>query len=91
MDNHPATDAELSPTDAQLLSRFTDAGDHAAYEQLVRRYCGMVYRLCRRITDSAHDSEDAVQKVFSKLAQRAHTPNLGAWFENTIDIVIGDR
>ena len=24
-------------------------------------------------------------------AQRGRTPNLGAWFENTIDIVIGDR
>lgn len=24
-------------------------------------------------------------------AQRGRTPNLGAWFENTIDIVVGDR
>lgn len=58
-------------TDAELISRFSASGDQAAYEELVRRHAGMVYRVCRRLTGNVHDAEDAVQSVFATLAQRA--------------------
>lgn len=59
-------------TDAELISRFAASGDQAAYEELVRRHAGMVYRICRRLTGNSHDAEDAVQSVFATLAQQAN-------------------
>src|SRR3954451_10581817 len=58
-------------TDVVLISRFAASGEQAAYEELVRRHAGMVYRICRRLTGNAHDAEDAVQRVFATLAAQA--------------------
>src|SRR5829696_1423537 len=58
-------------SDAELISRFAASGEQAAYEELVRRHAGMVYRICRRLTGNAHDAEDAVQSVFATLASQA--------------------
>ncbi|MFD5829098.1 RNA polymerase sigma factor [Lentzea sp. NPDC060358] len=49
--------------DATLVARSRD-GDTRAYEQLVRRYQGPMYRLALRIVGSSGDAEDAVQDVF---------------------------
>jgi RNA polymerase sigma factor (sigma-70 family) len=58
-------------TDAQLLTRFAERGDEAAFEALVRRHAPMVLGVCRRLLRNAQDVEDAVQVVFLVLAQKA--------------------
>ncbi len=49
--------------DATLVARARD-GDVPAYEQLVRRYQGPMYRLAVRMLASTGDAEDVVQEVF---------------------------
>lgn len=49
--------------DATLVARSRD-GDTRAYEQLVRRYQGPMYRLALRVVGSSGDAEDVVQDVF---------------------------
>jgi RNA polymerase sigma-70 factor (ECF subfamily) len=49
--------------DATLVARARD-GDVPAYEQLVRRYQGPMYRLAARMLASRGDAEDVVQDVF---------------------------
>jgi RNA polymerase sigma factor (sigma-70 family) len=58
-------------TDAQLLGRFADQGEEAAFEALVRRHAPMVLGTCRRLLRNAQDAEDAVQVVFLVLARKA--------------------
>ncbi|MBB2938252.1 RNA polymerase sigma-70 factor (ECF subfamily) [Amycolatopsis bartoniae] len=55
--------AEPSLDDATLVARARD-GDIRAYEELVRRYQGPMYRLALRMLASAGDAEDVVQDVF---------------------------
>jgi RNA polymerase sigma factor (sigma-70 family) len=57
--------------DAQLLTRFAERGDEAAFEALFRRHAPMVLGVCRRLLRNAQDAEDAVQVVFLVLAQKA--------------------
>ena len=57
--------------DAQLLTRFVERGDEAAFEALVRRHAPMVMGVCRRLLRNTQDVEDAVQVVFLVLAQKA--------------------
>jgi RNA polymerase sigma factor (sigma-70 family) len=61
--------ADLS--DAQLLTRFIERRDEAAFEALVRRHLPMVLGVSRRLLRNAQDVEDAVQVVFLVLAQKA--------------------
>lgn len=49
--------------DVTLVARARD-GDLGAYEQLVRRYQGPLYRLALRMLSSSADAEDVVQEVF---------------------------
>ncbi|HEX2130250.1 MAG TPA: sigma-70 family RNA polymerase sigma factor [Actinophytocola sp.] len=48
---------------ATLVARARD-GDVPAYEQLVRRYQGQMFRLAVRMLSSRGDAEDVVQEVF---------------------------
>jgi RNA polymerase sigma-70 factor (ECF subfamily) len=49
--------------DLTLLARCRD-GDRAAFAVFVRRHQGAVLRLCRALTSSSADAEDAAQETF---------------------------
>lgn len=58
-----ATEADPVLDDATLVARARD-GDVPAYEQLVLRYQGPMFRLSMRMLASRGDAEDVVQDVF---------------------------
>ncbi len=46
------------------------AGDPAAYEELIENYAEMVYRVAYRILQDPHDAEDAMQETFLTVYRR---------------------
>src|SRR3954467_4373908 len=70
-------------TDAQLVGRYAERRDAAAFEVLVWRHGPMVWATCRRILRHQHDIEDAFQATFLALARTAgklSTPQaVGGW------------
>src|SRR5712692_3146353 len=45
-------------------------GEVAAFEQLVKRYDGKLFRIAQSVTHNREDSQDAVQEAFLKAYQR---------------------
>jgi RNA polymerase sigma factor (sigma-70 family) len=70
-------------SDAQLLRRFAEARDEAAFELLARRHGSMVLGVCRRVLGDVHEAEDALQATFLVLARKAATVaryrSVGGW------------
>lgn len=60
--NEPSSEI---PDDLDLVRR-SQAGDTAAYEELIRRYHGKIYGLVYSMTSSREDAEDLTQEVFVK-------------------------
>src|SRR6266849_5161185 len=58
-------------SDRELLRRFADLRDEAAFTRLVRRHGPMVLSVCRRLLHNWHDAEDACQATFLVLASKA--------------------
>jgi RNA polymerase sigma factor (sigma-70 family) len=70
-------------SDEQLLRRFTQTRDAAAFEVLVRRHGPVVQGVCRRLLGPGPDLDDAFQATFLVLARQAGTirkrASLGSW------------
>src|SRR5690242_2699340 len=69
--------------DAELLRRFVETRDEAAFEVLVWRHGPMVLGTCRKLLGQVHDAEDAFQATFLTLARKADSiarrASLGSW------------
>ncbi len=69
----------------ELLDEFRSSGSQEPYEEIVRRYAGMVFGVCLRVTGDKHDAEDATQAVFLSLALQAKTSReityVGPWLQ----------
>src|SRR5687767_9717275 len=60
-------------TDADLVGRYAEHRDAAAFEVLVWRHAPMVWAACRRVLRHQHDVEDAFQATFLALARAAQS------------------
>ncbi len=64
--------------DGQLLARFADRRDEAAFSALVARHGPMVLATARAVSRNEQDAEDAFQATFLTLARRADSVRSGA-------------
>ena len=74
------------PADADLLQRFAESRDPAAFELLVWRHAGMVQATARAVLKDRHLAEDAAQAAFLLLAKHAGRvrTNPSGWLYRTV-------
>jgi RNA polymerase sigma factor (sigma-70 family) len=70
-------------SDAQLLQRFAEERDEAAFEVLVWRHGAMVLNVAQRLLRQSIDAEDVFQATFLTLARKASAirrgTSVGSW------------
>jgi RNA polymerase sigma factor (sigma-70 family) len=75
--------APASWSDRDLLRRYAETGDQAAFGAVVDRHAAMVLGVCRRLLPSQADAEDACQAVFLILCRKASSllwqPSVANW------------
>ncbi|MBY0526209.1 MAG: sigma-70 family RNA polymerase sigma factor [Gemmataceae bacterium] len=75
------TDGDLP--DRELLQRFVQSRDEAAFSVLMERHGPLVHRMCQRLLRDPHAAEDAFQATFLVLARKAASVRrpeaLGCW------------
>jgi RNA polymerase sigma factor (sigma-70 family) len=73
------------PSDGELLRRYLEAGDQAAFAALLRRHGTMVFAVCHSVLRQRDDAEDAFQAAFLILARKAGSirrqEGLGGWLQ----------
>ena len=70
--------------DQTLLSQYVATQDSDAFEELTRRYAGLVKGVCVRLSGNSHDAEEVAQECFLELARNAadvHT-SLAGWLRS---------
>jgi len=78
------------PDEAELVER-AQAGDAAAYEELVRRHAEVAFRVAHVITGDAADAEDAAQEGFLAGWQALHRFTPGAPLRPWLLRIIANR
>jgi RNA polymerase sigma factor (sigma-70 family) len=77
------TQAVSDVSDADLLRRFVQQRDAAAFELLVRRHERMVFAVCRQVMRDDTDADDVFQATFLTLVRKAHSiarrESVAAW------------
>jgi RNA polymerase sigma factor (sigma-70 family) len=66
-----AAGRDAKPRDGDLLQRYLEAQDEAAFTVLVQRHGPMVLSVCRSVLRNRQDAEDAFQATFLVLAKKA--------------------
>src|SRR5262245_10703802 len=70
-------------SDHDLVQRFADQRDEAAFHTFLRRHGPMVLDVCRGVLGNEADAEDAFQATFLIFAQKASSirkaESLGSW------------
>ncbi|MBI1178401.1 sigma-70 family RNA polymerase sigma factor [bacterium] len=61
----------MDAQDHDLLARFRNHRDDAAFRQLVERHIGMVFAVSQRVTGSREQAEEIAQTTFARLADRS--------------------
>ncbi|HEY1377053.1 MAG TPA: sigma-70 family RNA polymerase sigma factor [Gemmataceae bacterium] len=78
-----ATHAAAEASDAELLGRFADRHEEAAFTGLLLRHGPMVWAVSRRVLPDVQDAEDVFQASFLLLARRAASirkrESVGSW------------
>lgn len=71
----------MSQNESMLLRQFVQTGDAEAFSEITRRYAGLVYGTCLRVTGDAEHARDATQETFYQLLLSAGkvTGSLGGW------------
>src|SRR5438552_12442460 len=77
-----AVSAYRNLSDRELLERFTQRRDDAAFTVMIERYGPMLLGVCRRALGNLHDAEDVCQAAFLILARKAGSIRTGTKLPN---------